>query len=107
MPKLKPLAYEDIQVGSYHHPITLTLLLFGVPEVLTGATIEFQMVRDDGYIKVPWALGTEPSTGILQFAFGSADVDTAGTYWCQWRVTYVDAKPWKSPKIKLEIQPDP
>lgn len=56
-----------------------------VPVVLTGLTVKFKMVAEDGTVTV-----AETSTGVtiadatngkVEYDFLAADVDTAGTYW--------------------------
>lgn len=50
---------------------------------LTGLTVKFKMVADNGTVKVAETAATviDPLTGQVQYDFQSADVNTAGIFW--------------------------
>lgn len=60
---------------------------------LTGATVRFIARRkDNGGVKIDSAaVITGATAGEVEYRFGIADTDEAGSFDCEWEVTYADA----------------
>lgn len=79
----------------------------GVPTNLTGATVRFFMSKRDGTLVVNSAATiVDAVAGKVEYAWNSADTDTAGKYYCEFRVTFGDGKITTVPNdgyMELEI----
>lgn len=64
------------------------------PEVLTGATVNFQMrrARDRKLMVDSAATIVDPASGTVSYTLEENDTAIAGDYVYQWQVTYVDGK---------------
>lgn len=68
---------------------------------LTGASVKFQMWNARTNVVKINAVATvdSPATaGVVRYAFGAADLDTAGVYHAEWKVTFANGKPGTFPE---------
>lgn len=82
------IIYHELTVGDTLKPLGCQLqyensLGVMVNTDLTGLTVKFRMVADDGTVTVNNANATivDEDNGLVQYDFAAIDVDTPGTYW--------------------------
>ena len=77
---------------------------------LSGAAVEFiYRAKPSGILNIKNATIVSGDAGIVQYAWTSGDVNTAGVYWCEWRTTFSDGKQMSFPNdsyITFEIIKD-
>lgn len=85
---------HEMVVGDTYLPLGATLKRNNQAVDLTGLTVQFKLVADDGTVKRDWSAASIVSAedGQVQYDFASADVDTAGIYWAWFR--YGDGGEW-------------
>lgn len=78
-----------IKRNDTYPPAEATLKSNGTAVDLTGASVRFHMLGQDGTVVVDAAATIEvAASGEVSYAWQAADTDEAGIYKCEWEVTY-------------------
>ena len=78
---------HHVTKGDTATPLGATLTQGGSARDLTGETVEFKLVRDDGLVKLNWTAASivTATSGTAQYDFQAADVSEAGEFWGYFR----------------------
>lgn len=79
----------QIAKGSLLPPVVVRLLDDGEPVSLTGATVVFSMVDEDGTMKITEQAGDllDADAGKVRYEWAAADVNTENTFFGQFKIT--------------------
>jgi len=80
--------------GDTEPAITATLNRSGAAESLTGASVKFQMRKDDDkrYTVNAAATIVDEASGKVKYVWGASDLNIIGTYLVQWEVTFLSGR---------------
>lgn len=99
--------FPDRQVGSNKEPFTCQLLVLGAPLDLSEASVTFSMIDAvTGTAKVSAAAAEGDADGNATYAPELTDVDTPGTYLCQFIATWQDGEVHRTEIISVRILPN-
>lgn len=80
--------------GDTEPSITATLKRSGAAESLVGATVKFQMRKEDDkrYTVNAAASIVDAALGQVKYVWGASDLNVPGEYLVQWEVTFVSGR---------------
>ncbi len=94
-----------ITQGSTSPPVTDTLQSAGVPINLTGATVRFQMRKENSAVNAVDSSASIISAvaGTVSYAWGSSDTANEGVYQAWWKATLSGGLVFQSPEFLIYV----
>lgn len=95
----------SITQGSTSPPVTDTLQTNGAPINLTGASVRFQMRKENGAVNAVDSSATivSPTAGTVKYDWTSSDTANEGVFYGWWKATLSTGFIYQSPEFRILI----